>query len=308
LTRLGAVDIGTNSVRLLVADVEGAGRDAALTTVERRMHITRLGQGVDATRALAPDAIDRTLDVLREYRGVIDDLDVKQVRATATSAARDATNRDAFFGPASDALGVAPELLSGEEEARLSFLGATAGLTEPSPYLVVDIGGGSTEFVVGDREPEAWISIDVGSGRLTERHIRSDPPADAELDSVCSDAESAVQQAIRAVGTSARTLVGLAGTITTIAALILELKEYDLERIHHARLDALQVEEAAAMLNAMTVEERRRLPVMPRGREEVIVAGAQILVEVMEGFGFDDVLVSEADILDGLVLDLLVKG
>jgi exopolyphosphatase / guanosine-5'-triphosphate,3'-diphosphate pyrophosphatase len=305
MTRLAAIDVGSNSIRLYVAEVEASG---GFRQLDRDLVITRLGEGVDRNRALGDEPLRRTLEAIGRYAARAHELGAERIRIAATSAVRDAKNQDEFFDGVRELTGTDAEVLSGDREAHLSFLGATHELTEGAPYLVLDIGGGSTEFVVGDREPEAWISIDVGSGRLTERHIRSDPPADAELDSVCSDAESAVEQAIRAVGTSARTLVGLAGTITTIAALVLGLKEYDRERIHHARLDALQVEEAAAMLNAMTVEERRRLPVMPRGREEVIVAGAQILVEVMEGFGFEEVLVSEADILDGLVLDLLAKG
>jgi exopolyphosphatase / guanosine-5'-triphosphate,3'-diphosphate pyrophosphatase len=305
MTRLAAIDVGSNSVRLYVAEVEASG---GFRQLDRDLAITRLGEGVDRNRALGDEPLRRTLEAIGRYAARAHELGAERIRMAATSAVRDAKNQDEFFDGVRELTGTDAEVLSGDREAHLSFLGATHELTEGAPYLVLDIGGGSTEFVVGDREPESWISIDVGSGRLTERHIRSDPPADAELDSVCSDAESAVEQAIRAVGTSARTLVGLAGTITTIAALVLGLKEYDRERIHHARLDALQVEEAAAMLNAMTVEERRRLPVMPRGREEVIVAGAQILVEVMEGFGFEEVLVSEADILDGLVLDLLAKG
>jgi exopolyphosphatase / guanosine-5'-triphosphate,3'-diphosphate pyrophosphatase len=305
MTRVAAIDVGSNSVRLYVAETRP---DGSLAQLDRDLVITRLGEGVDATRRLGEEPLRRTLGAVSRYHSRARELAAETVRIAATSAVRDSANKEAFFDGVRELTGVGAEVLTGDEEAQLSFLGATNELTEGAPYLVLDIGGGSTEFVAGTREPEAWISIDVGSGRLTERHIRSDPPADAELDAVCSDAGTAVEQARRVVGTSARTLVGLAGTITTIAAFALGLKEYDRARIHHARLDALQVEEVAAVLNAMTVTERRRVPVMPPGREEVIVAGAQILVEVMEGFGFDEVLVSEADILDGLVLDLLAKG
>ena len=306
MTRLGAVDIGTNSVRLLVADVEGEGRDAQLTTIDRRMHITRLGQGVDATRALAPDAIERTLEVLREYRGVIDDLDVKQVRATATSAARDATNRDAFFGPASYALGVEPELLSGEEEARLSFLGATAGLTAPSPYLVVDIGGGSTEFVVGVTEPEGLRSVDMGCVRVTEQFLASDPPAPEELSAAVSVVRDHVADVVREVPRirDAKTLVGLAGTVTTIAAIELGLPEYDGERLHHSRLSHAAAEEVFRTLATEPAEQRRHNPGLEAARVDVIVGGAIVLVTILRVLGFDEVLVSEADILDGLVRSL----
>ncbi|MDQ1461279.1 MAG: exopolyphosphatase / guanosine-5-triphosphate,3-diphosphate pyrophosphatase, partial [Actinomycetota bacterium] len=197
MTRVAAVDIGTNSTRLLVADVEGSGADAVVTQVQREMRITRLGAGVDADRMLRPDAIERTVAVLREYGDIIERLGATQVRATATSASRDAENRDEFFEPATEALhGVRPELLSGEEEATLSFLGATAGLHEPTPYLVVDVGGGSTEFVVGTEKPEGLISIDIGCVRLTEQFLHGDPPEPEEL----SNAVSAVRDHLADVG------------------------------------------------------------------------------------------------------------
>ena len=181
--RLAAVDIGTNSVRLLVAEVDD---DGTVRTLDRRMRITRLGQGVDATRRLAPEAIERTLAVLREYGGVIGELGVEHVRATATSAARDATNRDDFFRPGRDALGTELELLTGEEEAALSFRGATRDVDAPGPYLVVDIGGGSTEFVVGTTEPTGLVSVDIGCVRITEQFLHSDPPAPEELSQAVS--------------------------------------------------------------------------------------------------------------------------
>ena len=306
MTRLGAVDIGTNSVRLLVADVEGEGRDAKLTTIDRRMRITRLGQGVDATRSLAPEAIDRTLDVLREYRGAIDDLDVKRVRATATSAARDCTNRDAFFGPASEALGVEPELLSGEEEARLSFMGATADLDEPAPYLVVDIGGGSTEFVVGVTEPEALRSVDMGCVRVTEQFLESDPPAPEELSAAISVVRDHIADVEREVPRirDAKTLVGLAGTVTTVAAIELGLPEYDGDKIHHYRLSHAAAEDVFRTLATESADQRRHNPGLEAGRVDVIVGGAIVLVTILRVLGFEEVLVSEADILDGLVRSL----
>ncbi len=213
-SRLGAIDIGTNSVRLLVADVDGAGETAALEPLDRRVHITRLGQGVDESRRLNPEAISRTLDVLREYRGALDELAVERARATATSAARDASNREDFFGPAADVLHFEPELLPGTEEARLSFLGATAGLDERAPYLTLDIGGGSTEFVVGTHEPEGLISVDTGSVRITEQYLHSDPPQPEELSEAVSVVRAHladVEQEIPAVREAA-TLIGLAGT------------------------------------------------------------------------------------------------
>jgi exopolyphosphatase/guanosine-5'-triphosphate,3'-diphosphate pyrophosphatase len=307
--RLGAIDIGTNSVRLLVADVDGAGSHAALHTLDRRMRITRLGQGVDEARRLHPDAIARTLDVLREYRDTLDELGVKRARATATSAARDAANRADFFEPATDVLGFEPELIAGDEEARLSFAGATNQLDEPPPYLVVDIGGGSTEFIVGTREPEALMSVDTGCVRLTEQYLASDPPAPEELSaaqSVVRDYLADVEREIPAVRDAA-TLVGLAGTITTVAAIELGLSEYDRDKIHHFRLTKAAAEDVFRTLATETAEERRHNPGLDPGRVDVIVGGVIVLVTIMRALGFDEMLVSEADILDGLVRSLTAR-
>jgi exopolyphosphatase/guanosine-5'-triphosphate,3'-diphosphate pyrophosphatase len=300
---VGAIDIGTNTVRLLVADVDGDGENAALEPLDRRMRITRLGQGVDESRRLAPDAISRTLDVLREYRGALDELGVERVRATATSAARDAGNREDFFGPAAEVLHVQPELLPGDDEARLSFLGATAGLDLPAPYLVVDIGGGSTEFVVGTHEPEGLISIDVGSRRITEQYLHSDPPAPEELSEAMSVVRAHladVELAIPAVREAA-TLVGVAGTITTVAAVELGLAEYDRDRIHHFRLTRSAAEDVFRTLATEPADVRRHNPGLEPGRVDVIVGGTLVLVVIMRTFDFNEMLVSEADILDGLV-------
>ena len=303
--RFAGVDIGTNSVRLLVADVDGTDpSDAHVDILDRRMTITRLGQGVNATRRLAPDAIERTVGVLREYRAAMDALGVTQVRATATSAARDATNRADFFGPAADALGVEPELLSGEEEARLSFLGATAELTdEPAPYLVVDIGGGSTEFVLGTSKPEGLISIDVGCVRVTEQFLESDPPAPEELSAAVSVVRDHLADVARELPgiAEARTLVGLAGTVTTVAAIEQGLPEYDRERIHHFRLTRAAAEDVFRTLALEPADVRRHNPGLEPGRVDVIVGGTIVLVSILRVFGFDEMLVSEADILDGLV-------
>jgi exopolyphosphatase / guanosine-5'-triphosphate,3'-diphosphate pyrophosphatase len=303
VNRLAAVDIGTNSVRLLVADVDGDGENAKLHTLDRRMRITRLGQGVDRTRALAPDAIDRTVDVLREYRGALDEHGVASVRATATSAARDATNRDELFTRVHDALGVEPELLSGEEEARLSFLGATAELDAPAPYLVVDIGGGSTEFVLGTDAPTGLVSLDLGCVRITEQFLHSDPPAPEELSNAVAAVRDLVADVPRVVpGVSdAATLVGLAGTITTVAAIEQGLPEYDPERIHHFRLDRAAVEDVFRTLATESAAQRAHNPGLEPGRVDVIVGGVVVLVGILRVLGFDTVLVSEADILDGLV-------
>ena len=305
MTRVAAVDMGTNSTRLLVADLEGRGRDAKLEPVDRRTRITRLGQGVDRDRALHPDAIARTLAVLREYRGVIDDFGVERVRATATSASRDASNRDELFDPAERVLGARPELLAGDAEARLEFLGATASLTEPGPYLVVDVGGGSTELIVGSDEPEGLCSIDVGCVRLTEQFLHSDPPTAEEL----SQAVSVVRDQLADVGRmlpaarQAATLVGTAGTVWTLAAVELGVDAARSDLIDHFRLTRTAAEEVFRTLATEPAERRRHNPGLEPGRVDVIVGGAVVVVGVMRLWGFDSLLVSEADILDGLVRD-----
>jgi exopolyphosphatase/guanosine-5'-triphosphate,3'-diphosphate pyrophosphatase len=302
-SRLGAIDIGTNSVRLLVADVDGAGEAAKLESLDRRIQITRLGQGVDESRRLDPEAISRTLDALREFRGALDELGVERARATATSAVRDADNRDEFLGSAADVLGFEPELLPGTEEARLSFLGATAGLDEPAPYLTLDIGGGSTEFVVGTHEPEGLISVDTGSVRITEQHLRSDPPEPEELSEAVSVVRAHLADVEREVPAvrDAATLIGVAGTITTVAAIELGLIEYDRDKIHHFRLDRTAAEDVFRTLATEPVEVRRHNPGLEPGRVDIIVGGTLILVTIMRTFDFNELLVSEADILDGLV-------
>jgi exopolyphosphatase/guanosine-5'-triphosphate,3'-diphosphate pyrophosphatase len=305
VTRVAAVDMGTNSTRLLVADVEGRGRDAKLVPLDRRTRITRLGQGVDRERAFHPDAIERTLAVLREYRGVIDDLGVERVRATATSAARDASNRDELFDPVERVLGVRPELLAGEAEARLEFLGATAGLSEPGPYLVVDVGGGSTEFIVGSDEPEGLRSIDIGCVRLTEQFLHSDPPTAEELSQAVSVVRDQLADVGRALPAALRapTLVGTAGTMWTLAAIELGVDAARSDLIDHFRLTRDAAEEVFRTLATEPVDRRRHNPGLEPGRVDVIVGGAIVVVGVMRQWGFDSLLVSEADILDGIARD-----
>jgi exopolyphosphatase/guanosine-5'-triphosphate,3'-diphosphate pyrophosphatase len=309
MTRVAAVDIGTNSVRLLVAEIAGGGEPGgAVDTLDRRMTITRLGAGVDAARALAPEAIDRTVAVLHEYRAAIDALDVTKVRATATSAARDAQNRDTFFEAATEALGVTPELLSGEEEARLSFLGATAGLATtpgldaPAPYLVVDIGGGSTELVVGTDGPEHLASIDMGCVRVTEQWLASDPPSPEELSNAVSATRDELADTLRAVPAlaDAATVLGLAGTVTTVAAIEQGLAEYDRDRIHHFRLTREATEDVFRTLALEPIAERRHNPGLDPGRVDVIVGGVVVLVSLFRVLDLEELVVSEADILDGL--------
>jgi exopolyphosphatase / guanosine-5'-triphosphate,3'-diphosphate pyrophosphatase len=302
--RVAAVDIGTNSVRLLVAEVDGTSpRDAKVVPLDRRMRITRLGQGVDRTRALAPEAIERTTAVLREYGRALDELGVATVRATATSAARDSSNRDDFFAAARDALGVMPELLSGEEEAGLSFLGATADLDAPAPYLVVDIGGGSTEFVLGTDAPDALVSLDMGCVRISEQYLESDPPAPEELSNAVAAVRDLVADVSRVIprAADAATLIGLAGTVTTVAAIELGIPEYDPEKIHHFVLTRDAAEDVFRTLATESAAQRAHNPGLEAGRVDVIVGGTAVLVGIFRVLGFEKMLVSEADILDGLV-------
>lgn len=297
--RRAAVDCGTNSTRLLVVDGDG-------TTLERLTRITRLGQGVDATGWLAPEAVARTLAVLDEYRATLDRLGVEQTRVAATSAARDAANRDEFFDRAEAAVGVRPELLGGDEEARLSFVGATSELDPADgPFLVVDIGGGSTEFAVGTAEPEGVVSIDVGCVRITEKFLLSDPPAPEELSAALTVARDYLDDVARQLpaAADAQFLVGLAGTVTTVAAVELGI-DYDRERIHHFRLTRDAVEDVFRTLATETRAQRVHNPGLERGRADVIVGGVVVLAAIMRYFELAECLVSEADILDGLVLSM----
>jgi exopolyphosphatase/guanosine-5'-triphosphate,3'-diphosphate pyrophosphatase len=300
-----AIDCGTNSTRLLVVDSDGV-------TLERLMRITRLGQGVDATGRLAPEAVERTVAVLTEYRRVLDRLGVERVRMAATSASRDAANRDAFFDAAEAAVGVRPELLGGEEEARLSFLGATAELDPADgPFLVVDIGGGSTEFAVGTPSPDnpgpdGVVSTDIGCVRITEKFLHSDPPAPEELTNALTVVRDYLDDVTRDVPAVADAvcLVGLAGTVTTVAAVELGI-DYDRDRIHHFRLTREAVEDVFRTLATETRAQRVHNPGLEAARADVIVGGVVVLVGVLRYFGFEDCLVSESDILDGLVRSLL---
>jgi exopolyphosphatase/guanosine-5'-triphosphate,3'-diphosphate pyrophosphatase len=272
------------------------------------MRITRLGQGVDAAGVLVPDAVNRTLDVLREFRQVMDRHGVQRVRMTATSAARDAANREDFFTAAEQIVGARPELLTGDEEGRLSFLGATAQLdAAEGPFLVVDIGGGSTEFAVGRTEPEGVLSVDIGCVRLTEKFIHHDPPAPEELSQVVSVTKDYLEDVARELPAAleAKRFVGLAGTVSTVAAVEQGLPEYDTEKIHHFVLTHEAAEDVFRTLATEKRVDRIHNPGLEEARADVIVAGTAILVAIMRFFEFDECLVSEADILDGLVLSLL---
>lgn len=306
---VAAVDCGTNSTRLLVAD--GDGRQ-----LERLMTITRLGQGVDETATLSAEAIDRTVATLRRYREVMDSHGVGAVRMTATSAARDASNREELFAAASDAIGVEPELLGGEEEAELSFAGATAELdAADGPWLVADIGGGSTELAAGPvsptgagrLRPEAAVSIDVGCVRVTERFLRHDPPLPEELAAARSHVAGLLDSATAGLPRlrGATVLVGLAGTVSAAAHLDLRLPAYDRRAVHHHRLAARTVSDLLTELAGVPVTVRRDRPGMEKERCDVIVGGLVVLDGLLSHFGMRDCLVSESDILDGLVMSLL---
>jgi exopolyphosphatase/guanosine-5'-triphosphate,3'-diphosphate pyrophosphatase len=304
--RVAAIDCGTNSIRLLVADLPERAGDG-LTDVVRRMEIVRLGQGVDRTGRLAPEAIERTRAALADYAAQITALGADRVRMVATSATRDAANAEQFRAMVVRTLGAEPEVVTGEEEARLSFAGAVLGLPgdAPAPYLVVDIGGGSTEFVLGRATVEHAVSVDVGCVRMTERHLHGDPPTTEQVRAAESDIEAAVDRALRVVpAAAAGTLVGLAGSVTTVTALALGLDAYRPERIHHARIGVDEVARVTDELLSMSRARRLAQPVMHPGRADVIGAGALILRVVMRRCGADAVVASEHDILDGIAYGL----
>lgn len=304
---VAAVDCGTNSTRLLVAEPDGRG---GLRTLTRLMTITRLGQGVDRTGALDPEAVARTQAVLARYRQVMDDHGVApgRVRIAATSAARDASNRDAWFDAAEVVVGARPELLSGTAEAELSFRGATSDVDPADgPFLVFDLGGGSTEVAYGTDRVEASVSLEIGCVRLTERFIESDPPRPEELSAAIGYAESWVDDVLRRLpgASTARTAIGLAGTVSTVAAVEIGLVEYDRDRIHHFVLTRDAVEDVFRTLATEAREDRIANPGLEEARADVIVGGCCALVAIYRTLGLGEVLVSEADILDGLALSVL---
>jgi exopolyphosphatase/guanosine-5'-triphosphate,3'-diphosphate pyrophosphatase len=310
VTRVGAIDCGTNSIRLLVADVDE--QTGGLTDVLRRMEVVRLGYGVDRTGSIDPEAMRRTLAMAQEYAGQCRELGAVRVRFVATSASRDASNAGEFVAGVQTAFGdyaVVPEVISGDEEAALSFAGATGGLQAhgiPGPYLVVDLGGGSTEFVRGTDHVEAARSVDIGCVRLTERHLHSDPPNHHEIRDAVRDINAAIDLAAERVDlTGIASLVGLAGSVTTVTAHALGLEAYDPARIHLAQLSPDQVLASCEDLIHQTREERAALGFMHPGRVDVIGAGALVWHEVvrrMAALGVDRVVASEHDILDGIAL------
>jgi exopolyphosphatase/guanosine-5'-triphosphate,3'-diphosphate pyrophosphatase len=300
--RVAAIDCGTNSIRLLIADIEGD----SFHEVTRLMEVVRLGQGVDKTGQFHPDAITRTLAAVDLYATEIAKRGVEKIRFCATSATRDATNRDLFIEGVFERLGVHPEVISGEEEASLSFLGATRDLPpSDGPFLVIDIGGGSTEFVFGTDKVEFAKSVNIGCVRMSERHFTHDLPDSGQVASATEDIDEAIAQAAKIVPiTQAKTLIAVAGTATTVAAAALDLPTYDRYSIHLSRISAEKVHSTSKMFLASTQEQRAALGYMHPGRVDVISAGSLVLSRIMHATSATEFVASESDILDGMAWSL----
>jgi exopolyphosphatase/guanosine-5'-triphosphate,3'-diphosphate pyrophosphatase len=309
--RVAAFDCGTNSLRLLIADVSA---DGTLTDLRRETRIVRLGQDVDATGEFAPEALERTFAAAREFAEVAAEYEPEKLRFVATSASRDVKNRDEFFAGIFSILGVVPDVITGDEEARLSFLGATAELgAADGPFVVMDLGGGSTELVLGTDDVESAVSLDIGSVRLTERHMPVETPDEEQIRTAVADIDAQLDQAAQIVDFSApRTLIGVAGTVTTVTAGILGLDSYQRERIHGARISVADIEQESRRLLAMDRQARADLPYMHPGRVDVIGAGSLLFARIVARFdhavsaggGELGIRISETDILDGTALDL----
>jgi len=302
MTRVAAIDCGTNALRLLIADIDDSGN---LVDVARLMRTVRLGEGVDRTGEFSAAALERTFAVCAVYAQLISEHNVKRSRFVATSASRDVSNREKFVDGVTARMGIAPEVIAGTEEAALSYEGATRSLsTLIAPALVVDIGGGSTEFVLGEQS----VSVNIGCVRMTERHLHSDPPTDAEITLVRADLAEAMQRAAGSVDLrSAGTLVGVAGTVTTVAARALGLDSYDPTVLHGAVIEREPLERAISDLVAVTRAQRAALPYMHPGRVDVIGGGALVLGAVMDAVSLPRLTVSECDILDGIAYRLAAE-
>ena len=303
MSRVAAVDCGTNSIRLLIADITGDNFKEVLRTME----IVRLGQGVDQNKAFNPDAINRTLNAVRLFKDQIASTGVEKIRFCATSATRDATNRNLFIDGVRDILGIEVEVIPGEEEAELSFIGATKELRQSdSPFLVVDIGGGSTEFVFGGQKVDFAKSVNIGCVRMSERHLNTQPPSMAQIAQAIVDIDIAIAQAAAVVPiTTAKTLVAVAGTATTVAAAALELNDYDRQMIHLSRVSASNVHKVAASFQSMNKDQIASLGFMHPGRVDVITAGSLVLSRIMAATGASEFVASESDILDGMAWSLI---
>ncbi len=301
MKRVAAIDCGTNSIRLLISDIDTSTNTA--TDVVREMRIVRLGEGVDKTNAFSPRALERTFKAVEEYDKLLLKHNVEHVRFVATSATRDAQNKAMFIKGVIDRLRIVPEVIAGVEEAALSFDGATRSLRQKhsAPFLVIDLGGGSTELVIGDKEPTGAYSMDVGCVRMTERHTPGGNPTKAQEEAIRTDVRNALKVAATKVDwKTAQTVVGVAGTITTVAAHVLNLKTYDPDVLHGASITAEQISQTAQDFITLTPTQRGALPYMHEGRIEVITAGSIVLDEVMKGIGAQTLIASERDILDGV--------
>ena len=303
MSRVAAIDCGTNSIRLLIADIAGGNFKEVLRTME----IVRLGQGVDQNKAFHPDAIDRTLKAVELFRDQIASKGVEKIRFCATSATRDASNRNLFIDGVRDILGIEVEVIPGEEEAELSFIGATKELRQSdAPFLVVDIGGGSTEFVFGSEKVDFAKSVNIGCVRMSERHLNTQPPSMAQIAQAIVDIDIAITQAAAVVPiTTAKTLVAVAGTATTVAAAALELTDYDRHLIHLSRISSDKVHKVAASFQSMKKDQIASLGFMHPGRVDVITAGSLVLSRIMAATGATEFVASESDILDGMAWSLI---
>ena len=303
MSQVAVIDCGTNSIRLLVAEISGS----TFKEVIRTMEIVRLGQGVDENKAFHPDAINRTLLAVKSFKEIIDRNNVDKIRFCATSATRDAMNRNLFIDGVRDILNVQVEVIPGEEEAALSFTGATYQLDQGAgPFLVVDIGGGSTEFVYGDKKVMSAKSVNIGCVRMSERHLTSQPPTMDQIASAIVDIDIAITQAAVSVPiNSAKSLIAVAGTATTVAAAALDLSKYDRDLIHLSKISADKVHKVAQMFQSMNKSEISALPYMHEGRVDVITAGSLVLSRVMAATGAVEFVASESDILDGMAFSLI---
>jgi len=303
VSRVAAIDCGTNSIRLLIADITGDNFKEVLRTME----IVRLGQGVDQNKAFHPDAIDRTLSAVRLFKDQIAGKGVEKIRFCATSATRDATNRNLFIDGVREILGIEVEVIPGEEEAELSFIGATKELRQSdAPFLVVDIGGGSTEFVFGNEKVDFAKSVNIGCVRMSERHLNTQPPSMAQIAQAIVDIDIAITQAAAVVPiTTAKTLVAVAGTATTVAAAALELTDYDRHMIHLSRISASNVHKVAASFQSMNKDQIASLGFMHPGRVDIITAGSLVLSRIMAATGASEFVASESDILNGMAWSLI---
>jgi exopolyphosphatase/guanosine-5'-triphosphate,3'-diphosphate pyrophosphatase len=303
MSQVAVIDCGTNSIRLLVAEISGS----TFKEVIRTMEIVRLGQGVDENKAFHPDAINRTLLAVKSFKEIIDRNKVDKIRFCATSATRDAMNRNLFIDGVRDILNVQVEVIPGEEEAALSFTGATYQLDQGAgPFLVVDIGGGSTEFVYGDKKVMSAKSVNIGCVRMSERHLTSQPPTMDQIASAIVDIDIAITHAAVSVPiNSAKSLIAVAGTATTVAAAALDLSKYDRDLIHLSKISADKVHKVAQMFQSMNKSEISALPYMHEGRVDVITAGSLVLSRVMAATGAAEFVASESDILDGMAFSLI---